>query len=172
MNFLDVILIIPLIYGVWCAFHKGLIMSLLTVLALIIGIYVAFHFSNFFSHFISEHFYESMPKNLPAISFLIVFLIVGVCIYFGGKALEKIVKIVRLSFLNKLFGALLGLVKWGYFLSCLLIFIESMDSNEQVLSKDLKSNSFIYPILKKLIPNTIPNVTNTALYKHIEISTK
>jgi len=84
-------------------------MALFTILALLIGLYAAFHFSDKFSHFISAQT-DSMPEYLPAFSFLILFLLVGACIYFGGKALEQVIKIAQLSLVNKLLGAALGLI--------------------------------------------------------------
>ena len=168
MNILDIILILPLLYGTWRAFQKGFVMALFTVLALLIGLYAAFQFSNQLTLFISNHYYTSIPKYLPAISFILLFLIVGACIYFGGKALEQVLKITKLSFLNKLFGALLGFLKWGYFLGGILFFIEAFDSNEQFLGKELKKNSYIYPLATGLIKYSIPDATNTELYKQIE----
>lgn len=168
MNILDIILILPLLYGTWRAFQKGFVMALFTVLALLIGLYAAFQFSNQLTLFISNHYYTSIPKYLPAISFILLFLIVGACIYFGGKALEQVLKITKLSFLNKLFGALLGLLKWGYFVGGILFFIEAFDSNEQFLGKELKKNSYIYPLASGLIKYSIPDATNTEIYKQIK----
>ena len=94
-------------------------MALFTILALLIGLYAAFHFSDKFSRFISTQT-DSMPEYLPAFSFLILFLLVGACIYFGGKALEQVIKIAQLSLVNKLLGAVLGLIKWAYIIGVLL----------------------------------------------------
>ena len=111
-------------------------MALFTILALLIGLYAAFHFSDKFSRFISAQT-DSMPEYLPAFSFLILFLLVGACIYFGGKALEQVIKIAQLSLVNKLLGAALGLIKWAYFIGGFLVFIDSVDLKEQILTKEL-----------------------------------
>ena len=41
MNFLDVILVLPLIFAAWWGFTKGLIIEIASVLALTLGIYGA-----------------------------------------------------------------------------------------------------------------------------------
>ena len=164
MNILDIVLIIPLLYGAWRAFNKGFIMALFTILALLIGLYAAFHFSDKFSCFISAQT-DSMPEYLPAFSFLILFLLVGACIYFGGKALEQVIKIAQLSLVNKLLGAALGLIKWAYFIGGLLVFIDSVDLKEQILTKELKTKSIIYPLVNGLIRHSIPDVANMELFK-------
>ena len=171
MNILDIVLIIPLLYGAWRAFNKGFIMALFTILSLLIGLYAAFHFSDQFSHFISAQTH-SMPKYLPAFSFLVLFLLVGACIYFGGKALEQVIKIAQFSLANKLLGAVLGLIKWAYFVGSILIFIDAVDLKQQFLSKELKSKSIIYPLVNGLIRQSIPDVTNTELCKRIKSEQK
>ena len=155
----------------WRAFNKGFVMTLFTILALLIGLYAAFHFSDQFSHFISQQF-ESTPKYLPAFSFLFLFLLVGACIYFGGKALEQVIKIAKLSLVNKILGATLGLLKWAYIVGGALVFINAVDLKEQFLSKELKNKSIIYPLVHGLIRHSIPDVTNTELFKGIKLEQK
>ena len=146
-------------------------MALFTILALLIGLYAAFHFSDKFSRFISAQT-DSMPEYRPAFSFLILFLLVGACIYFGGKALEQVIKIAQLSLINKLLGAALGLIKWAYFISGLLVFIDSVDLKEQFLTKELKTNSFVYQLTNGLISNSIPGAADTELYNQIKAAEK
>ena len=171
MNIMDIVLIIPLLYGAWRAFRKGFIMALFTILALLIGLYAAFQFSDKFTRFISTQT-NSMPEYLPAFSFLILFLLVGACIYFGGKALEQVIKIAQLSLVNKLLGAALGLIKWTYFIGGVLVFIDSVDLKEQFLTKELKTNSFVYQLTNGLISNSIPGAADTELYNQIKAAEK
>lgn len=44
MNFLDLIIILPLIYAAYKGFKHGFIIELFTLLAIIVGIYVGIHF--------------------------------------------------------------------------------------------------------------------------------
>ena len=46
MEIIDLIILIPLIYGGWKGFKKGFVMELFTILALLVGLYAAFHFSD------------------------------------------------------------------------------------------------------------------------------
>jgi len=47
MNYLDIILVLPLIIGAWRGFKKGFIIELFTLLALLVGLYAGIHFSDF-----------------------------------------------------------------------------------------------------------------------------
>ncbi|NBW72515.1 MAG: hypothetical protein EBR24_06985, partial [Flavobacteriia bacterium] len=62
-------------------------------------------------------------------------------------------------------GAVLGLIKWAYFIGGLLVFIDAVDLKQQFLSKELKSKSIIYPLVNGLIRHSIPDVANMELFK-------
>ena len=47
MNFIDVLILIPVIYAAWKGFKHGLIIEVFTLLALVVGIYAGIHFSDF-----------------------------------------------------------------------------------------------------------------------------
>ena len=47
MNYLDIIIAVPLLYGMIKGFSNGLIKEVTSLLALFIGVYVAINFSEF-----------------------------------------------------------------------------------------------------------------------------
>ena len=73
MNSIDILLVIPLIYGAWKGFKHGLIIEVFTLLALFVGIYVGIHFSDFTARLLREHL-GLTSKYLPIIAFTITFL--------------------------------------------------------------------------------------------------
>jgi len=105
MNFLDILIVCLLAYAAWKGFKKGFIIELFTFLALFIGLYAGIHFSDFVSEFLMEKMNLSPSSYLPIISFAIVFLAIGAMIYFGGKALEKLIKTLQLGLINRILGA-------------------------------------------------------------------
>jgi membrane protein required for colicin V production len=171
MEIIDLIILIPLIYGAWKGFKKGLIMELFTILALLVGLYAAFHFSDKITEFIVGKTHEN-PGYLPAISFLLLFLAVGAMIFFGGKALEQVLKIAQLSMLNKGIGSLIGLIKWGYLVGCVLVFFQSLDQEEKIIPKKNKENAILYPVVTGLVSYTIPGVTKTSLFDYMDTKEK
>jgi len=171
MEIIDLIILIPLIYGAWKGFKKGFIMELFTILALLIGLYAAFHFSDKITEMIVGKTHEK-PGYLPAISFLLLFLAVGAMVYFGGKALEQVLKIAQLSFLNKGIGALIGILKWGYLIGCVFVFIQSIDTNERFITKNNKENAILYPAVTGLVSITIPGVTKTRIFDYMDSQAK
>lgn len=167
MEILDIILILPLIYGAWKGFQKGFVMELFTILALVVGLYAAFNFSDQFSKYME--FAKVDHSYMPALSFLVLFLAVGAMVYFGGKALEQVLKIAQLSTINKVVGASLGLLKWLYVSACILMFFVSLDKNEKVIKKANKENSFMFAINSGVLKYSLPGVKHTDMLNVIEI---
>ena len=72
MKMLDLIILLPLIYGAYKGYKRGFIMSLFMLLAVIVGLYVAFHFTDVIVDYGMKH-YEWTSKYISPITFLSLF---------------------------------------------------------------------------------------------------
>ncbi len=167
MKMLDLIILLPLIYGAYKGYKRGFIMSLFMLLAVIVGLYVAFHFTDVIVDYGMKH-YEWTSKYISPITFLSLFLVVGAGIYFGGKVLESVIKLAKLSVLNSLAGALLGLLQWTYFVGSLLLMLISFDQKEKIISKETKQHSIILPVMTSVLHGSIPGVSSSSLFDYYE----
>jgi len=163
MNYLDFILILPLIIGAWRGFKKGFIIEIFTLLALLVGLYAGIHFSDWFAGILTNHM-GMTSKYVPVISFTIIFLGIGAMVFFAGKALEKVITAVALSPLNKVAGLGFGILKMLFFTSAALVILESYDEKGQFLPNDLKSESLLYHPVKSVSLSTIPGLKSSALF--------
>mgnify|MGYP002628348442 CR=1 FL=1 len=164
MSFLDILIFCLLGYAGWKGFKKGFIIELFTFLALFIGLYAGIHFSDFVSEFLMESMNLSPSSYLPVISFAIVFLAIGAMIYFGGKALEKVVKVVQLSLVNKLFGILFSVLKMTFIIGALLIMAESYDEKNNFASQETKDSSLLYYPFQSVVSTCIPAFEESTLF--------
>ena len=167
MKMLDLIILLPLIYGAYKGYKRGFIMSLFMLLAVIVGLYVAFHFTDVIVDYGNEHFEWSSKYSSP-ITFLSLFLVVGAGVYFGGKVLESVIKLAKLSVLNSLAGALLGLLQWIYFVGSLLLMLISFDQKEKIISKETKQHSYVLPVITAVLHGSIPGVSSSSLFDYYE----
>jgi len=163
MNFVDIILLVPLLWGAWKGLKKGLIIELFTLLALLVGIYVAINFSDFTAEKINENF-TLESKYLPVVAFTITFLVVGALIFFAGKMVEKMVQVINLSTVNKLLGMFLGIIKMIYTLSVLIILVETYDERGEFIPTSVKEESFMYTPVKNITLYTIPAVEESRIW--------
>lgn len=164
MNFLDIIIAIPLVYGAYKGFRNGFIMEIFTILALFVGLYAAFTFSDQLTAVFVDTQQEE-PEFLPPLIFIVLLIGVGVGVYFAGKALEKVIKAAMLSTPNRVAGGIIGTAKFLYFTGSMLMFMTSMDKEEKFISSDTKENSLLYRFSTEFVSKTIPGATETYLYK-------
>lgn len=162
MNFLDLIFLILIVWSGWNGFKKGFIIEVFGFLALFIGLYAGILFSDFLSRVIIEDF-GSDSEYVPIISFTIIFLAVGAMVYFAGKAIEKVVKVVRLSPLNKVAGLFFGVLKMVFYLGAGLILMESYDERADFISEETKDGSLLYHPLKDMTRACIPAFDESTL---------
>lgn len=163
MNFVDTIIIVPLIYAAWVGFKKGLVIEVFTLLALLVGIYAGIHFSDWTSGLIKENV-DIEGKYLPVVAFTLTFLAVGAIVFFAGKMIERMLKVVNLSPLNKAFGLLFGLIKMVYTLSILIILLETYDERGDFIPENIKSESLLYEPVKVTASATIPAIEESTIW--------
>lgn len=163
MNYLDIILVLPLIIGAWRGFKKGFIIEIFTLLALLVGLYAGIHFSDFISGLLREYL-GMTSEYVPIIAFTLVFLGVGAMVYFAGKMLERAVTAVALTPLNKFAGLVFGTIKMLFFTSAALVILESYDQKGEFLPEELKSKSLLYHPVKNVSLLTIPALRHSDLF--------
>lgn len=73
MNYIDITLCVPLVWGLYKGFMKGLIVEAATFVAFGFGVWGGIYFSDFSANKIREQFHWNSPY-LPIISFAITFL--------------------------------------------------------------------------------------------------
>lgn len=163
MNYLDIILVLPLIIGAWRGFKKGFIIELFTLLALLVGLYAGIHFSDFVAGLL-KNYLGMTSEYVPIVAFTLVFLGVGAMVYFAGKMLETAISAVALTPLNKFAGLIFGTVKMLFFTSAALVILESYDQKGAFLPAELKSGSLLYHPVKNVSLTTIPALRHSNLF--------
>ena len=163
MNFIDVLLLVPLIYAAWKGFKNGFVIEIFTLLAFFVGIYAGINFSDYAAELLTDEFDLETMYVAPT-AFTLTFLVVGALVYFAGKAIEQLIKVVALSPLNKGAGMLFGFLKMGYILSVILIIVESYDEKKEFFKDETKTSSLLYKPVKDLGMYTLPGVQNSQIF--------
>ena len=157
MNSLDYILLIPLLYGLYRGFTKGLIIELASLLALILGIYGALHFSSFTFEFISDYV-EIKTVYLQLASYGLTFLIIVMVISLTGKALTMLIKLVALGFINRMMGAIFGSIKVLLILSVFILFFDRFNKQFGMVKDEVLDASLLYNPIRIQAEQFYPNV--------------
>ena len=163
MNFIDLFLIGLVILAAYRGFKKGFILELFTLLAFYLGFYAAIHFSDFMSSTMYDS-WEWDSKYIPVVSFLICFLAVGAMVFFAGKALEKVVRVVQLGLINRLFGMLFSMLTMILLLGGLIIISKAYDERNDIISDETKENSLLYYPILNTAETLVPAAEESRLY--------
>lgn len=166
MNFVDVLIVIPLIIGGWRGFKRGFVIEIFTLLALLVGIYAGIHLSDAVASWLNEVFSVN-SEYLPVIAFLVTFLGVGALVYFAGVMLEKVINMVALKLVNKLAGMFFGIVKFLFFVSVAIVILEAFDEKSSFIPEDKKKGSLLYEPVKETSLTTIPALRYSDLFVKI-----
>ena len=143
MNYLDIIITIPLVYGLIKGFSNGLIKEVTVLVALLVGVYVAINFSLYLEPKV-EGMLGGYKKFVSIIAFAILFLISVLCIKSIGFFVEKLAKVLALGFISSFLGGIFGLLKVVVIFSFLLFII----TDYHLVNKQTKDDSVLYkPLL-------------------------
>lgn len=157
MNWLDVVLIIPMLWFTYKGFRNGFVVELASLAALVLGIFVALHFSYYTAGLLREYFDISEKYNY-ILSFAITFFLVAILVFLAGKIIHKLVNIIALGFLNRLAGALFGLLKTVLVLSVIIYFLNGFDTGSSLIKPEIKEDSHLYNPIKSIVPLLIPKL--------------
>ena len=163
MNVLDIIITIPLLFGAYKGFTRGLIIEIASIIGLIAGIYCGVYFSEYAAGLIRQHF-NLEGTMLQFASFTVTFLAVVIGVHLLGKILEKVAGLVALKLINKLFGAGFGLLKWAVIVSVLVVVVEAVDSKFGFIPKENKAKSILYEPISSITPLIIPAITDAVWF--------
>lgn len=157
MNYLDLAIAIPLIWGLYKGFSKGLINSLATLAALILGIIGAIKFSGATSVFLAKNL-NIGTTYLPMVSFAITFIGIIIAIHFLARIIDKLLSAVALGGINRIAGAIFGLAKYGFIISVILIILNYIDNQVHFLPKEKTEKSLLYEPVAQFAPTVIPYI--------------
>lgn len=155
MNYIDIIICIPLIYGLARGIYKGFMIELATLIALILGVWGAYLFSHVLTAWLVNTF-DVQGKWVPYASFFGIFVIIVILVNLLGKLLDKLIKAAALGFLNRLLGGILGCIKLALFVGILVFIVEKFDTNTHLIPQKHKENSMLYYKSYELVFSILP----------------
>jgi membrane protein required for colicin V production len=155
MNYIDIILCIPLVWGLYKGFTKGLIIEAATLVAFGLGVWGGIHFSDYIAQKIKETFDWQSPY-LPVVSFALTFLVIIIIVFLIAKLIQRAVDGMALSAINKIGGAVAGSLKFALIMSVVIFVMDAIEQSYPIISFKAKEESLLYKPVGKIAPALIP----------------
>ena len=173
MNWIDIVLVVPLLWGAYNGFKKGLISQIFGILGLVVGIWLGIKFPGIAEVWLKGNIND---EYLKIVSFVVIFLVVVIITFLLSKLIEKLINFVQLKMLNKLAGVVLGVTKILLFMVIISFILENWDKNGNIINTQEKAESLVYPklvytsnlILPKLQEKTEIDISNPSISTILE----
>lgn len=161
MNWLDIVICIALLIGLWKGYLNGFFVELTSLIALIAAIYGAIYFSNFAGDWLRKQF-EWDEIYITIASFIVTFIVIIFVISYVGKLITKVLKSAKLGTINKIAGAAFGLGKMAFLASVVLMFVKTASGEFNLLGDKTTDESIVYEHIEPLAPYLLPKILEEA----------
>ena len=126
MSVWDFVILVLLVAGAYRGFQKGLLMSVVSLVALVAGVVCALAWTPALLQYLSGRSQMS-PELLSVLAFLIIFIGVIILINIVGKLIKIVIDLTPIGSIDGLVGALLGMLKWALGVSIILWVLDKVD---------------------------------------------
>lgn len=155
MAIIDIFIILPILWGGFMGFKKGLIIEVCSLIALSAGVYLGLKFSDLVSGWINSAMNEPSPY-VNLIAFTVVFIAVIILVLLFAKILERGINIAMLSPINKILGIIFGALKFALLTGVLLLVMEGYSEQSNKFIHEQKEDSLLYEPFTLLAKEVIP----------------
>lgn len=151
MRIIDLVLLIPLIFGAYKGYQKGLIMELIQLVAFVLAIVLGLKLIHV-GVFYLEPYVGDVNGFLPILSFFLIFIATIYLMQFVGKLAKGFAKVILLGWLDNFAGGVVSLLKWAFALSLLIWVAHSVDIAPK---PEVIKTTVIYSKLLEIAPSII-----------------
>ncbi len=144
MNFIDLIVLLILIFALYNGWKDGAIMQLCSILSILVGVWLASHYGALVGDMLH------MGSNYSMVGgFLVVMVAVIIAAALVSRILRKIFSAVGLGGVDILLGIVISVCKFAVILSVLFGAFDGLNKNlDLVESKTLDESKLYRPIIK------------------------
>jgi membrane protein required for colicin V production len=149
MNWLDVLLVLPLVVGLVRGLMRGLISEIIAIVVVILGVLGAKLWAPTCSAWLLAQF--AWPQGVcDVVAYTLLFLAIAIILSIFARLLSKFLRAIHLGWANRICGGLFGIAKFGLLV---LIAVFVMDRTNQSFhwldEAPVVKTSVVYPQMVK-----------------------
>ncbi len=158
-NFLDLLLLIPLAYGAYTGFRRGVLVEIIAVIAFVVSIILGFKLLNEAIAFAAPYVGETIGRKfLPYIGFSSIFVLVIFTINRFGWLLRRSMRYTIFGSFDSMAGAVVGLFTYAFGISIFLWLLNAL--NMGLPKQEHIKGSYVYPIIRPFAPKVMDKVSD------------
>ncbi|AUD05020.1 CvpA family protein [Spirosoma pollinicola] len=146
-------MLIPLAWGAFNGYRKGLLVEIVAVIAFVVAMIVGFKFLAFGIDLLSPYISRELARKiLPWLGFSIIFFPTVVMINQMGFAIRRSLKYSVLGTFDSVAGATVGVFTWVFGISVILWLFSYM--GVKLPARQAKT-AFMYPYIRPIAPKVM-----------------
>ena len=146
MRALDIFLLILLVWGAYSGFKKGFIMEIFSIGSFFVATMGSIKLLDKLVSLCAK-WYSSLGGIMPYIIFVLLFITIVVAVTLVGRLFRRLINLTLLGGIDKAIGALLGIFKWGFFVSTFLWLGSLLHLK---IPDTYTAHTFLFPVIESL----------------------
>jgi membrane protein required for colicin V production len=157
MNWLDILIAIVLVGSLFAGLKAGLIKTVISLAGLIFGIFLA---GRYYQVLADKLTFISSDRAAEIVAYVVILVVVMIVATIIAWLLSKIASAIMLGWLNRLGGAILGLIMTGIFVGAILAVWAKFGGGGDTISNSLLGRFLLdkFPLVLALLPGEFDTI--------------
>jgi membrane protein required for colicin V production len=153
MKLLDVLILLPLLWGALHGYRKGLLIEIIGIAGMVVAMILGFKFLGLGMDILTPYFSDSTAKKiLPYVGFSAVFFPTIFLLNQFGYMIRRSLRFSILGTFDRLAGALVGIFTWVFGISVFFWLVNLIGIK---IPSHRTDDTFLYPLVVPVAPNLI-----------------
>jgi membrane protein required for colicin V production len=157
MQTLDIFLLLPILWGAYTGYERGILIEIISVVAFVVSIILGFRLWGSAVDWLSPYLSSQVTQRLlPYVGFSMIFFPIIFLINKLGWTLRRSIRYTIFGSFDSMAGAIVGSFTWAFGLS---VFLWLATSFGVKIKPDSSKTYYVYPVVKPLAPRVIDYAT-------------
>jgi membrane protein required for colicin V production len=158
MQTIDIVILLPILYGLYKGWRRGIMIEVVSIIAFVLAIIVAFKFLGEATFWLGQYIQNPLTQRiLPYMGFAVLFLPIVFIINKIGWLLRSKTKASLVGNVDSAAGAIVGACTWAIGVSVVLWVLAGVGVQ---FDKKPKQSSILYPYISPIAPKVINKTTD------------
>lgn len=153
MKLLDVLILLPLLWGALHGYRKGLLIEIIGILGLVVAMVLGFKFLGLGMEVLTPYFSEGVARKvLPYVGFSAIFFPTIFLLNQFGYTIRRSLRYSILGTFDSFAGAMVGVFTWVFGIS---VFFWLVDAIGVKIPSHRTDDTYLYPLVVPVAPTVI-----------------
>ena len=161
-NIIDLIVFLPILYGLIHGLFKGLVNELTSIVVIIVGFIITKLYAPTFAVYLAT--IVTWNEQICRITaYIVLFFGIAILLTILSKLLSKFIHAISLGYVNRILGGIVGAAKWALLASVLLNLFLMLNDQFHFLQPDVLNGSYAVSYIAKIASVAWESVKDVAL---------